>query len=227
MPSSWLRKKPRPTPQQPHLLKTWKRRFEMALDMELVKKLREQTGISILECKKAIEESGGDLIKATDILRKKGFEKAKAKASRVTNQGAIGSYIHMKGKIGVLLELGCETDFVAKNEDFLQLIKEVAMQIAAMNPRYISEKDIPAAVLEKEKEIYRAQLKNSGKPANIIEKIVKGKLSKYFADVCLLHQNYFKDDSLTIEKLIAEKIHKTGENIVVKRFVRYQVGEEI
>jgi elongation factor Ts len=199
----------------------------MALDMELVKKLREQTGISILECKKAIEESGGDLIKATDILRKKGFEKAKAKASRVTNQGAIGSYIHMKGKIGVLLELGCETDFVAKNEDFLQLIKEVAMQIAAMNPRYISEKDIPAAVLEKEKEIYRAQLKNSGKPANIIEKIVKGKLSKYFADVCLLHQNYFKDDSLTIEKLIAEKIHKTGENIVVKRFVRYQVGEEI
>ena len=198
----------------------------MALDMDLVKKLREQTGISILECKKAIEESGGDLIKAAEILRKKGFEKAKAKSARVTNQGAIGSYIHMKGKIGVLLELGCETDFVAKNEDFLQLIKDIAMQIAAMNPRFISEKDIPAAILEKEKEIYREQLQSSGKPANIIEKIVEGKLSKYFADVCLLHQNYFKDDSLTIEKLIAEKIHKTGENIIVKRFIRYQVGEE-
>jgi elongation factor Ts len=219
-----LRKKPQP---QPPPWKLWKRRIEMALDMEAVKKLREQTGISILECKKAVEESGGDLTKAAEILRKKGFEKAKAKSTRVTNQGAIGSYIHMKGKIGVLVELGCETDFVAKNEDFLQLIKDVAMQIAAMNPRFISEKDIPAEVLEKEKEIYRAQLKTSGKPANIIEKIVERKLSKYFAEVCLLHQNYFKDDSMTIEKLIAEKIHKTGENIIVKKFVRYQVGEEL
>ena len=198
----------------------------MALDMELVKKLREQTGISILECKKAVEECGGDLSKAADILRKKGFEKAKAKSSRVTNQGAVGSYIHMKGKIGVLVELGCETDFVAKNEDFLQLIKDIAMQIAAMNPRYISEKDIPAADLEKEKEILGAQLKTSGKPANIIEKIVEGKLSKFYAEACLLQQTFFKDDSLTIEKLVAEKIHKTGENIIVKRFVRYQVGEE-
>ena len=199
----------------------------MALDMESVKKLREQTGISILECKKAVEESGGDLSKAADILRKKGFEKAKAKSTRVTNQGAVGSYIHMKGKIGVLLELGCETDFVAQNEDFLLLLKDVAMQVAAMNPRYISEKDIPAGDLEKEKEIYRAQLKSSGKPANIIDKIVDGKMGKFYAETCLLHQNFFKDDSLTIEKLIAEKIHKTGENIVVKRFVRYQVGEEL
>jgi elongation factor Ts len=199
----------------------------MALDMELVKKLREQTGISILECKKAIEEAGGDLTKAAEILRKKGFEKAKAKSSRATNQGAIGSYIHMKGKIGVLLEMGCETDFVAKNEDFLQLIKDVAMQIAAMNPSFIAENDIPAAVLEKEKEIYREQLKNSGKPANIIEKIVEGKLSKFYADSCLVHQPFFKDEKVTIQNLIADKIHKTGENIVVKRFVRYQVGEEI
>ncbi|MCJ7524696.1 MAG: translation elongation factor Ts [Candidatus Aminicenantes bacterium] len=198
----------------------------MALDMELVKKLREQTGISILECKKAIEEAKGDLTQASEILRKKGFEKAKAKSSRVTNQGAVGSYIHMKGKIGVLVELGCETDFVAKNEDFLQLIKDVAMQIAALNPRFISEKDIPAEILEKEKEIYREQLKSSGKPANIIEKIVEGKLNKFYAETCLLHQAFFKDDKVTIEKLIAEKIHKTGENIKVKRFVRYQVGEE-
>jgi elongation factor Ts len=199
----------------------------MALDMEQVKKLRERTGISILECKKAVEEAKGDLDLAADILRKKGFEKAKAKCSRATNQGAIGAYIHMMGKIGVMVELGCETDFVAKNEDFQALIKDIAMQIAAMNPRYISEKNIPEAVLEKEKDIFREQLKTSGKPAAIIEKIVEGKLSKFYADVCLLHQNFFKDDKLTIEKLIAEKIHKTGENIVVKRFTRYQMGEEL
>ena len=198
----------------------------MALDMEQVKKLREQTGISILECKKAVEEAKGDLTQAGEILRKKGFEKAKAKSARATNQGAVGAYIHMMGKIGVMVELGCETDFVAKNEDFQALIKDIAMQIAAMNPRYISEKDIPAEVLEKEKEIYREQLKTSGKPAAIVEKIVEGKLSKFYADVCLLHQNFFKDEKLTIEKLIAEKIHKTGENIVVKRFTRYQMGEE-
>jgi elongation factor Ts len=198
----------------------------MSAEMDLVKKLREQTGISILECKKAIEEAKGDLAQAADILRKKGFEKAKAKSSRATNQGAVGAYIHMKGKIGVLVEVGCETDFVAKNDDFLELIKDIAMQIAAMNPRFVSEKDIPAEVLEKEKEIYREQLKASGKPAAIVEKIVEGKLGKFYADVCLLHQNFFKDDKLTIEKLIAEKIHKTGENIVVKRFTRYQMGEE-
>lgn len=198
----------------------------MAVDMEKVKKLREQTGISILECKKACEEAKDDLVKAGEILRKKGFEKAKSKSTRATNQGAVGAYIHMMGKIGVLVELGCETDFVAKNEDFQALIKDIAMQIAAMNPRYISEKDIPAAVLDKEKEIYREQLKSSGKPAAIIEKIIEGKLTKFYADICLLHQNFFKDEKLTIEKLIAEKIHKTGENIVVKRFTRYQMGEE-
>jgi elongation factor Ts len=198
----------------------------MALDMEQVKKLREQTGISILECKKAVEEAKGDLTLAAELLRKKGFEKAKAKSARATNQGAVGAYIHMMGKIGVLVEVACETDFVAKNEDFQALVKDIAMQIAAMNPRFVSEKDIPAEVLEKEKEIYREQLKSSGKPAAIIEKIVEGKLGKFYADVCLLHQNFFKDDKLTIEKLIAEKIHKTGENIVVKRFTRYQMGEE-
>lgn len=198
----------------------------MAVDMEQVKKLREQTGISILECKKAVEEAKGDLALAAELLRKKGFEKAKAKSSRATNQGAVGAYIHMMGKIGVLVEVACETDFVAKNEDFQALVKDIAMQIAAMNPRYVSEKDIPAAVLEKEKEIYREQLKGSGKPAAILEKIVEGKLGKFYADVCLLQQNFFKDEKLTIEKLIAALIHKTGENIVVKRFTRYQMGEE-
>lgn len=198
----------------------------MAVDMEKVRQLREQTGISIMECKKAIEEAKGDLAQAAELLRKKGFEKAKSKAARATNQGAVGAYIHMMGKIGVLVELGCETDFVAKNEDFQALIKDVAMQIAAMNPRYISEKDIPAEVLEKEKEIYREQLKASGKPAAIIEKIVEGKLGKFYSEVCLLNQNFFKNEELTIEKLIAERIHKTGENIVVKRFTRYQMGQE-
>ena len=198
----------------------------MAVDMSLVKKLREQTGIGILECKKAIAEAGNDFEKAGELLRKKGFEKAKSKSSRATNQGAVGSYIHSNARIGVLLELRCETDFVAKNEDFLQLRKDICMQIAAMNPKYISEKDIPGEVIEKEKEIYREQMKNSGKPDNIIEKISEGKLKKFYSEVCLLHQNFFRDDKKTIENLVAEKIHKLGENITVKRFVRYQVGEE-
>jgi len=198
----------------------------MAVDMSLVKKLREQTGIGILECKKAIAEADNDFEKAGELLRKKGFEKAKSKSSRATNQGAVGSYIHSNARIGVLLELGCETDFVAKNEEFLQLKKDICMQIAAMDPQYISEKDIPEAVIEKEKEIYREQMKNSGKPDNIIEKITEGKLKKFYTEVCLIHQNFFRDDKNTIENLIAEKIHKLGENITVKRFVRYQVGEE-
>jgi elongation factor Ts len=159
-------------------------------------------------------------------LRKKGFEKAKSKSSRSTKQGIIGSYIHTNKKIGVLVEVGCETDFVARNEDFQELVKNISMQIAAMNPKYISKNDIPEEILEKEKEIYRVQLKNSGKPDNIIEKIVEGKLKKFYNEVCLLNQNFFKEDKKTIEDLITESIHKIGENIVIKRFVRYQLGEE-
>jgi elongation factor Ts len=194
--------------------------------MKLVKKLREATGVGILECKKAIAEANNDYEKAAELLRKKGFEKAKSKASRATNQGAIGSYIHSNYRIGVLMELGCETDFVAKNEDFLALHKDICMQIAAMNPKYISPENIPAEIIEKEKEIYREQMKNSGKPDNIIDKIIEGKLKKYYTEICLLNQAFFKEDSKTIESLIAEKIHKLGENITVKRFLRYQVGEE-
>jgi elongation factor Ts len=201
-------------------------RINMAVDMSLVKKLREETGIGILECKKAIAESNNDYEKAAEILRKKGFEKAKAKSSRTTKQGLIGSYIHTNGKIGVLMELGCETDFVARNEDFQALLKDISMQIAAMNPKYISPDDIPEEVIEKEKEIYRSQLKDSGKPDNIIEKITEGKLKKFYNEICLLNQNFFKEEKKTIEDLITEKIHKIGENIVVKRFVRYQLGEE-
>lgn len=198
----------------------------MSIDMNLVKKLREQTGVGILECKKAIAEANNDYEKAEDLLRKKGFEKAKAKASRATNQGAISAYIHNNYKIGVIMELGCETDFVAKNEDFLSLHKDICMQIASMNPKYICEQDVPEDVLAREKEIFMEQLKDSGKPANILEKIIEGKMQKYYAEVCLLKQTFFKDDTKTIESLISEKIHKLGENITVKRFVRYQVGEE-
>ena len=198
----------------------------MTVDMSLVKKLRFETGIGILECKKAITDANNDFQKAVEILRKRGFEKAKAKASRVTKQGVIGSYIHANNKIGVLVEVGCETDFVAKNEDFLALTKDIAMQIAGMSPEYISEKDIPDEVIEKEKEIYREQLKTSGKPDNIIEKIIEGKLKKFYSEVCLINQKFFKDDTKKIEDLITERIHKIGENIVVKRFVRYQLGEE-
>jgi len=198
----------------------------MSVDMTLVKKLREQTGVSILECKKAIAEAENDYVKAEELLRKRGFEKAKSKSSRATNAGAIGSYIHTNHNIGVMIELGCETDFVAKNEDFLTLQKDIAMQITAMNPLYVSETSIPTEVIEKEKEIYREQMKGSGKPEQVIEKIIEGKLSKYYTEVCLLKQKFFKDDSKSIEDIIAEKIHKLGENIVVKRFIRYQVGEE-
>jgi elongation factor Ts len=199
----------------------------MVIDMSLVKKLREQTGIGILECKKAIEETNNNYEEAIDTLRKKGFKKAKAKSSRITKQGVINSYIHTNNKIGVLIEVGCETDFVARNEEFQILVKDIAMQIAAMNPKYISEKDIPVDVIEKEKEICKAQLRKSGKPEDIIEKITKGKLKKFYSEICLLNQNFFKDEKTTIEELIIEKIHKIGENIVIKRFVRYQVGEEI
>lgn len=199
----------------------------MRADLKLVKKLRESSGISMLECKKAVEESGNDFEKAVEILRKKGYEKAKSKSSRTTNQGIIGSYIHTNGRIGVIIELACETDFVSKNEDFLQLSKDISMQIAAMNPKYITSKDIPADVIEKEKDIFREQMKNSGKPENIIDKIVEGKLGKFYSEICLLNQTFFKEDKKTIEQLIAEKIHKIGENIVVKRFVRYQIGEEV
>jgi elongation factor Ts len=198
----------------------------MGVDLKLVKKLRESSGIGMLECKKAIEESDNNYDKAVEILRKKGYEKAKSKSSRTTNQGIIGSYIHSNLKIGVLIELACETDFVSKNEDFLQLSKDISMQIAAMNPKYIKKDDVPQDVVEKEKDIFREQMKNSGKPDNIIDKIVEGKLGKFYSEICLLNQSFFKDDKKTMEELIAEKIHKIGENIVVKRFVRFQLGEE-
>lgn len=198
----------------------------MEISIDIVKELREKTGISIMECKRALEEAKGDIKKAEEILRIKGYQKAQSKLGRETNQGVIGAYVHSNGKIGVLVEVACETDFVAKNAEFITLVKDLAMHIAALNPKWVSDERIPPDILEKEKEIYRIQLKDSGKPENIIEKIVEGKLKKFYEEVCLLDQPFVKDDKLKVRDLIMGYIHKFGENIVVKRFVRFQLGED-
>ncbi|MCP2520687.1 translation elongation factor Ts [Candidatus Aminicenantes bacterium AC-335-A11] len=197
----------------------------MKITTELVKELRDRTGIGIMECKKALEESNGDLEKAILILRKRGYERAKKKLSRETSEGLIGSYIHSNGKIGVLVEVNCETDFVARNQEFQDLVKNIAMHIAATSPRYLSPEEIPQEELEQEKEIIREQFKDSGKPPQVIEKIVEGKLKKFYEEVCLLNQPYIKDPSMTINQLVSYYISKFKENIKIKRFTRYQIGE--
>lgn len=197
----------------------------MELSPELIKELRERTGISIMECKKALEESGGDIEKAIEILRKKGFARAKEKMDRETGEGLVYAYIHLDGKIGVLVEVNCETDFVARNEEFRELAKNIAMQIAAAKPKYIAPEDVPAEEIEKEKEIIREQLKDSKKPAEIIEKIVQGKLSKFFEEVCLLEQPFIRDDKIKVREFIASHIAKFGENIRVRRFARFELGK--
>lgn len=195
----------------------------MAITAQMVKELREKTGAGMMECKKALETSGGDFNKAIDILRQKGLATAQKKASREAKEGTITSYIHMD-KIGVMLELNCETDFVARNEEFRQLAKDIAMQIAASNPQYIQREDIPQEVIEKEKEIYKSQIKGN-KPPQVIEKIVEGKLEKFFEEMCLLDQPFIKEPEKKIKDLITEKVAKFGENIMVRRFVRFQVGQ--
>lgn len=191
----------------------------------MVKELRQRTGIGVMECKEALKESKGDIEKAIVILRKKGYARAKDKLSRETAEGVIGSYIHLNGKIGVLVEVGCESDFVARNTEFVELVKNIAMHIAASRPKYVSSEEIPPDVLEQEKEITREQFKDSKKPAEIVEKIVQGKLSKYYEEVCLLDQAYIKDDKVSVKKLVASYIAKFGENIKVKRFARFELGE--
>ncbi len=195
----------------------------MAITAQMVKELREKTGAGMMECKKALEESGGDFNKAIEYLRQKGLATAQKKAGRTASEGIIASYIHMD-KIGVMLELNCETDFVARNEEFKQLAKDIAMHIAASNPQYISKEDIPQEVIEKEKEIYKAQIKGN-KPPQVVEKIIEGKLEKFFEEMCLLNQPFIKEPERKISDLITEKIAKFGENIVVRRFVRFQVGQ--
>jgi elongation factor Ts len=197
------------------------------VSMDQVKELREKTGAGMNDCLRALKETNGDITKSIEYLREKGIASASKKASRTANQGLIFSYIHGEGKVGVLLEINCETDFVARTDDFKELSKEVAMQIAAMNPAYVKRDEVPAEIIAKEKEIYKAQMGDTKKPEAILEKILTGKLDKYFSEVCLYEQLYVKDDSKNIETLVKEKIGKLGENIVVKRFTRYVLGENV
>jgi len=192
-------------------------------NLDNVKKLREETGISLMECKKACEEAGGDIEAAKEILRKRGQVMAAKKSERITGEGRIASYIHQNGKIGVLLDVRCESDFVAKSEDFQNLLKEICLQIAAMNPMFVKADDIPADVLEKEKLIFIEQAKNSGKPNDIVEKMVQGKVDNYKKEVSLMLQPWIKDDSKTIDEIVKECIAKTGENITIARFTRYSL----
>lgn len=197
----------------------------MDITAERVKELRQRTGIGMMECKKALQESNGDIEKAIRILRKKGHARAKDKMSRETSEGLVGSYIHLNGKIGVLVEVNCESDFVARNKEFKDLIKNIAMHIAAASPKYISSEEVPQEELEEEKDITREQFKDSKKAPEIMEKIVQGKLSKFYEEVCLLNQQYIKDDKVSIEKLLTSYIAKFGENIRIKRFARFELGE--
>ncbi|MBN2059971.1 MAG: translation elongation factor Ts [Deltaproteobacteria bacterium] len=202
-----------------------KRSYKLDISASLVKELREKTGVGIMDCKKALNESNGDIEKAIDILRKKGIATAKKRGGRATSEGQVQSYIHAGGKIGVLVEINCETDFSAKTDDFTDFAKNIAMHIAATNPMAIDSEGIPTDIIEKEREIYFSQARETGKPEKILDKIVDGKMKKFYSEVCLLEQQYVKNPDITVQDLLNEMIAKTGENIVIKRFVRYQLGE--
>ncbi|MFA5904320.1 MAG: translation elongation factor Ts [Desulfobacula sp.] len=195
------------------------------ISAEMVKELREATGSGIMDCKRVLAEAEGDFDKAVDLLRKKGLAKAAKRAGRSTSEGMICSYIHTGAKLGVLVEINCESDFVAKTDDFQNFAKNIAMHIAAANPAGLNPEDVDSKVVEKEREIYRAQMLEEGKPANIIDKIVDGKVEKFYKDVCLMSQQYVKDPQKTITEVLKETIGKIGENIQIKRFVRFKIGE--
>jgi len=198
----------------------------MKISTDLIRELRNKTGAGIMDCKQALLEAGGDIQKAQDILREKGSAQLVKRSARDTREGLIYSYIHSGNKLGVLLEVNCETDFVARTSEFSQLAKELTMQIAAMDPLWIKPEDVPKGVIEKEKEIYKKQAQESGKPERVVEKIVQGRLEKYFSEVCLLEQPYIKDPKIKVKDLLAELVAKLGENIRVGRFTRFRVGEE-
>jgi len=195
------------------------------ISAKLVKELREKTGAGMMDCKEALVASGGDLTEAVDFLRKKGLATAQKRAGRATSEGTLAAYIHMGGKLGVMVEVNSETDFVAKNDQFQEFAKNIAMHIAASNPLGIRPEDVPAEVVAKEREIYAVQAKETGKPEKVIEKIVEGKLKKFFEDNCLLQQRYVRNPDITVGDLLNELIAKIGENISIRRFVRYQVGD--
>ena len=196
-----------------------------AISATMVKQLREKTGVGIMDCKEALSQSNGDIDNAVDFLRKKGLATAQKRAGRAMSEGLIQPYIHMGGKLGVLVEINCETDFVAKNDDFKEFAKNIAMHIAATNPVGIASDDVPEEVINKEKEIYRAQAIELGKPENVIDKIVEGKLNKFYKDNCLLNQAYVRNPDVNISDLLNDLIAKMGENITIKRFVRFQIGD--
>ena len=197
----------------------------MEIDPKLVKQLREKTNAGIMDCKRALADSGGDLEKAETALRTKGIASAGKKASRATKEGIVASYIHLQGKVGVLVEVNCETDFVAKNENFREFVKDITLHIAAAHPLYVNREEVPSTVVESEKAIYEAQVK--GKPENVISKIVGGKLDKFYSTVCLLEQGFIKNPDQTVKELVSAKIAELGENIVIRRFTRYLVGEPL
>ncbi|HXY59973.1 MAG TPA: translation elongation factor Ts [Chthoniobacterales bacterium] len=196
-----------------------------AIDPKIVKRLREKTNAGMMDCKRALEEASGDFDKAETILRTKGIASASQKASRATKEGIVASYIHLQGKVGVLVEVNCETDFVAKNENFRSFVKDITLHIAAAQPLYVSREEVPEKLIESEREIYKAQVK--GKPANVVEKIVAGKLDKFYSEKCLLEQGFIKNPDVTIKDLLGSKIAELGENIVIRRFTRYLVGEPL
>ncbi len=197
----------------------------MEITASMVKDLRDRTGAGMMDCKKALQENNGDMEKAIEYLREKGLAKAAKKAGRLASEGIVDAYIHGNGRIGVLVEVNIETDFAAKNQDFRAFVKDIAMQIAAMNPKYVRREDVPAEVVEKEKEILKAQAVNEGKPEHIAEKIVAGRIDKFFNEICLLEQPFIKDSDKTVEQVLQEKIATIGENMNIRRFVRYEMGE--
>ncbi len=202
-----------------------KGRSGMAGSSQLVKELREKTGAGILDCQKALQESGDNIDKAVDYLRQKGLAAAQKKAGRETNQGLVHAYIHMGGKIGVLIEVNCETDFVARNDEFKAFVNDLALQVAAAKPLYVRREDVPAATVDKERSIYEGQAKEMGKPPAAWPKIVEGKLEKFYQESCLLEQAFIKDPAVTVKDLLSQKIAKIGENMNIRRFTRYQLGE--
>lgn len=199
----------------------------MAITAEMVKNLREKTGAGMMDCKAALSEMNGDMDKAIDFLRKKGLASAAKKSERTTSQGVISSYIHAGGKIGVLIEVNCETDFVARTDDFQSLVKDLAMHVAAANPQFVKREDVPSEVLDREKEVYRGQLREMKKPEAMLEKIIEGKMDKFYSDICLIEQAFVKDADVKVQSLLTDKIAKLGENITIKRFARFELGQQL
>lgn len=199
----------------------------MNITASMVKELRDKTNAGMMDCKEALSSSGGDFEKAVEYLRKKGLSAATKRSSRAAKNGMVESYIHMGGKIGVMVEVNCETDFVGKTDNFREMVKDIAMHIAAANPTYLRPEDIPQDVMERERGIYRDQALTSGKPEKVVDKIIDGKISKFYEEVCLLNQKFVKDMDITVQTLVNNMIASTGENIIVRRFARFQLGEDI